>query len=188
MLGVLGGTALALLAGDRDRAPRDGADRSPDGCRGGDRTHARPVDPPAGPAAEDEVAELSRTLQSMLHELDAARGESEASLARQRRFVADASHELRTPLTSVLANLEILSESLHGEQAEAAEAALRSSQRMRRLVSDLLLLARSETPARPQTEPAGWTRSRRGRRRARAGRRRPRDLRAPPAGHCSRQR
>ena len=89
----------------------------------------------------------------MLHELDTARGESEASLARQRRFVADASHELRTPLTSVLANLEILAESLHGEQAEAAYSALRSSQRMRRLVSDLLLLARSETTRETATEP-----------------------------------
>ncbi len=65
-------------------------------------------------------------------------------LARQRRFVADASHELRTPLTSVLANLELLAESLQGEQGEAASSALRSSQRMRRLVADLLLLARTD--------------------------------------------
>ncbi len=41
-------------------------------------------------------------------------------LVRQRRFVADASHELRTPLTSVLVNLELLAESLHGDQGEAA--------------------------------------------------------------------
>jgi signal transduction histidine kinase len=80
----------------------------------------------------------------MLRELDAARGETEAMLARQRRFVADASHELRTPLTSVLANLELLAESLHGDEGEAARSALRSSQRMRRLVADLLLLARTD--------------------------------------------
>jgi signal transduction histidine kinase len=65
-------------------------------------------------------------------------------LARQRRFVADASHELRTPLTSVLANLELLAEELEGEQAETAQAALRSTRRMRRLVGDLLLLARAD--------------------------------------------
>jgi signal transduction histidine kinase len=96
------------------------------------------------PHAEDEVAELSHTLEGMLRELDAARGETELMLARQRRFVADASHELRTPLTSVLANLELLAESLDGEQGEAARSALRSSQRMRRLVADLLLLARTD--------------------------------------------
>jgi signal transduction histidine kinase len=96
------------------------------------------------PQADDEVAELARMLEAMLRELDAARAESESMLARQRQFVADASHELRTPLTSVLANLEPLADSLHGDQGEAARAALRSSQRMRRLVADLLLLARSD--------------------------------------------
>jgi signal transduction histidine kinase len=80
----------------------------------------------------------------MLHELDSAHAETEAMLERQRRFVADASHELRTPLTSVLANLELLAEALHGEEADAARSALRSSQRMRRLVADLLLLARAD--------------------------------------------
>ena len=49
---------------------------------------------------------------------------AEAMLIRQREFVADASHELRTPLTSVLANLELLAEELHGEQADSAQAAL----------------------------------------------------------------
>jgi two-component system, OmpR family, sensor kinase len=102
------------------------------------------------PPADDEVAELSRTLQGMLRELDAARSETEATLDRQRRFVADASHELRTPLTSVLANLELLADTLHGEQGEAARSALRSSQRMRRLVADLLLLARHDSGHRTE--------------------------------------
>ena len=63
---------------------------------------------------------------------------------RQREFVADASHELRTPLTSVLANLELLADELEGEQADSAKSALRSTRRMRRLVADLLLLARAD--------------------------------------------
>ena len=101
------------------------------------------------PQADDEVAELARTLEGMLRELDAARGETEATLARQRQFVADASHELRTPLTSVLANLELLAESLRRRRGRrGASSALRSSRRMRRLVADLLLLARTDAGAR----------------------------------------
>jgi signal transduction histidine kinase len=117
---------------------------------------ARTRDPSRGvpqPRADDEVAELARTLEGMLHELDAARGEMESVLARQRRFVADASHELRTPLTSVLANLELLAESLHGDEGDAARSALRSSQRMRRLVADLLLLARTDVGRVVKREP-----------------------------------
>ena len=71
----------------------------------------------------------------MLHSLSDARNETEATLERQRAFVADASHELRTPLTSVLANLELLVDSLRGSDREAARSALRSTQRMRRLVA-----------------------------------------------------
>jgi two-component system OmpR family sensor kinase len=117
---------------------------------------ARTRDPSRGvpqPEADDEVSELARTLEGMLHELDAARSETESMLARQRQFVADASHELRTPLTSVLANLELLADSLHGDQGDAARSALRSSRRMRRLVADLLLLARTDVGRAPQRGP-----------------------------------
>jgi signal transduction histidine kinase len=80
----------------------------------------------------------------MLGALEAARADTHEALERQREFVADASHELRTPLTSLLANLELLAEELGGEQADTAQAALRSARRMRRLVGDLLLLARAD--------------------------------------------
>ena len=96
------------------------------------------------PRANDEVSDLANTLEDMLRQLSAARGESEAALQRQRDFVADASHELRTPLTSILANLELLESEVDGEAREMAGSALRSSRRMRRLVADLLLLARAD--------------------------------------------
>jgi signal transduction histidine kinase len=96
------------------------------------------------PDTEDEVAELARTLDEMLQALESSRAEGEAMLVRQRQFVADASHELRTPLTSVLANLELLAEVLEGDRGDAARSALRSTHRMRRLVADLLLLARAD--------------------------------------------
>ncbi len=153
LLGVLAGSGLALLAGTAiaRRAMAPIANLTSTAAE-----IARTRDPSRGvpqPAADDEDAELARTLEGMLRELDAARGETEAMLARQRRFVADASHELRTPLTSVLANLELLAESLHGEQGEAASSALRSSQRMRRLVADLLLLARTDAARVVRREP-----------------------------------
>jgi len=44
----------------------------------------------------------------------------------------------------VLANLELLEEELDGEQRDTASSALRSTRRMRRLVADLLLLARAD--------------------------------------------
>ncbi|HEY7952808.1 MAG TPA: HAMP domain-containing sensor histidine kinase [Solirubrobacteraceae bacterium] len=144
LLGVLAGSGFSLLAGMMiaRRAMAPIAELT-----GAAEQIARTRDPSVHipqPVADDEVAELARTLESMLHELDVAHAETEAMLVRQRRFVADASHELRTPLTSVLANLELLADSLHGEQGEAASSALRSSQRMRRLVADLLLLARTD--------------------------------------------
>ncbi len=160
-LGVLGGTVLAFLAGfavaRRAMRPIAGLTRAA-------REVARTRDPSRRlphPAANDEVAELAGTLEEMLGALDAAREETEASLERQREFVADASHELRTPLTSILANLEMLESELarvDGPRdpraaAEIAGSALRSSRRMRRLVGDLLLLARADAgrqaPRRP---------------------------------------
>ncbi|HEY7831141.1 MAG TPA: HAMP domain-containing sensor histidine kinase [Solirubrobacteraceae bacterium] len=144
LFGILAGSGFALLAGmmiaRRAMAPIAELTSAAEQIA---RTRDPSLTVPQ-PKADDEVAELARTLESMLHELDVAHAETEAMLVRQRRFVADASHELRTPLTSVLANLELLADSLHGDQGEAASSALRSSRRMRRLVADLLLLARTD--------------------------------------------
>ena len=153
LLGVLGGTVLALLAGlfvsERAMSPIKELTAAAREIR---RTRDPRLRLPH-PEAEDEIAELAHTLEGMLAALDAAQSDTQAMLDRQREFVADASHELRTPLTSVLANLDLLAEELDGEQSETAEAALRSTRRMRRLVGDLLLLARAdarrENPRRP---------------------------------------
>ena len=142
--GVVGGAGLALLAGlmIAGRAMQPITELTATARR---IEHTRDPDEGIPPQeADDEVAELARTLDGMLRALGAARDEQDAMLQRQREFVADASHELRTPLTSVLANLEFLAETVDGEQADAAVSALRSSKRMRRLVQDLLLLARAD--------------------------------------------
>jgi signal transduction histidine kinase len=153
IIGVLSGAGLALLAGlmvaRRAMAPIAALTAT-----------ARKIEQTGDTAqqipsveADDEVAELARTLSGMLQALDASRAETEGALARQREFVADASHELRTPLTSVLANLELLAESLDGDQQDAAHSALRSSRRMRRLVADLLLLARHDAARKAPHTP-----------------------------------
>jgi signal transduction histidine kinase len=153
VFGVLGGSVLALLAGlalaRRAISPIAQLTETA-------KTIARTRDPSIQipkPTADDEVADLARTLEEMLMALGQSRTETEAALDRQRRFVADASHELRTPLTSILANLELLAADLEGENAEIAGSALRSSRRMRRLVADLLLLARADAGRVARREP-----------------------------------
>ena len=150
--GVLVGTALALLAG---LAVAGRAMRPISSLTAAAREVATTRDPSRRlpmPETEDEVAELAQTLDEMLRQLDAAHSETEQMVQVQREFVADASHELRTPLTSIHANLELLQARLDargdeadGEDGEIVAGALGSSKRMRRLVSDLLLLARAGT-------------------------------------------
>ena len=156
-LGVAGGTLLAFLAGmwvaRRAMRPIAGLTRAA-------REVARTRDPDIRlprPEANDEVSDLAATLEDMLRELGAARAETEGALDRQRQFVADASHELRTPLTSILTNLQLLEEELSGEPREIAGSALRSSRRMRRLVADLLLLARADAGRTSPHEPVDLT-------------------------------
>lgn len=147
--GVAGGTMLAALAGlaVAGRAMRPIAALTITA-----REIASTRDPSQRipePERDDEIGELARTLEQMLRQLDASRSETEQMIQAQREFIADASHELRTPLTSILANLELLHEHLSraerdGEQGEIVASALSSSRRMRRLVADLLLLARAD--------------------------------------------
>jgi two-component system OmpR family sensor kinase len=146
--GVLGGTVFAVLAGLAlvSRAMRPIAILTKAA-----REVATTRDPSRRipePTTQDEVGELTRSLQQMLAALDASQADREAAMQKQREFVADASHELRTPLTSVLANLELLEIQLENgggmEEVEIVTSAVRSSQRMSRLVSDLLILARSD--------------------------------------------
>ena len=139
----------------RRGAPRDAPDRRADPGR--PRGRASPATRPSRRCPSRRPTTRSRSWRTpsrrCCSELDAARAETEAALERQREFVADASHELRTPLTSILANLELLEDELgrRGRPRDPAPrpprspgSALRSSKRMRRLVGDLLLLARAD--------------------------------------------
>lgn len=56
---------------------------------------------PIGSLRADELGDLSRAFDTMMHSLASSRN-------RQKYLIADASHELRTPLTSMRTNVELL--------------------------------------------------------------------------------
>lgn len=71
----------------------------------------------------------------------------ENAWAQQRQFIADASHELKTPLTVILANMHILEnhkEDRIDQQLRWIESSNEEALRMKKLVSDMLLLARND--------------------------------------------
>lgn len=84
---------------------------------------------------QDEIAELGHTFNEMLDRLDEA-------FTTQRRLLRDVGHELRTPLAIAAGHLEFVPET--AENREALSVVREEHQRMRRLVDDLLVLARSE--------------------------------------------
>ena len=111
----------------------------------------------------DEVSRLAATFNEMLGQLQAAYAALQsgnerlaAALDSQRRFVADASHELRTPLTTVRGNASLLArfDQLTPEDQRAVVDQIASeSERMTRLVADLLTLARADAGQSLRHEP-----------------------------------
>lgn len=93
------------------------------------------------PPTRDEVSRLAETMNSTLERL-------RASVDRQRAFVSDASHELRSPLAALRAELEIaLAHPDRADWVAVVRAALGDTQRLQRLTTDLLLLARLDAHA-----------------------------------------
>ncbi|WP_406392100.1 ATP-binding protein [Streptomyces sp. NBC_00887] len=91
------------------------------------------------PGSHDEIARLARTTNETLTVL-------EASVDRQRRFVADASHELRSPIASLRTQLEV--GAAHPELLDVP-GAVADTVRLQVLAADLLLLARLDAGERP---------------------------------------
>lgn len=94
---------------------------------------------------DPDVVRLSDALNDMLHQLEDAFAEKDASEDKLRQFVADASHELRTPLSSIrgYSELYLTGAATDPEAVERAMTRIHSeSVRTGTLVQDLLLLAR----------------------------------------------
>ncbi|GIM92524.1 sensor histidine kinase [Paractinoplanes toevensis] len=132
----------------------------------GDLTQRVPDPEENGGEPTTELGRLSRALNAMLAQIEAAfiaRAQSEtaareaaeaarlsesralASEAKMRQFVADASHELRTPLTTIRGFAELYRQGAVADPADVARLVRRiedEASRMGLLVEDLLLLAR----------------------------------------------
>ncbi|WP_055489243.1 cell wall metabolism sensor histidine kinase WalK [Streptomyces sp. TP-A0356] len=99
------------------------------------------------PPADDALGRLARTLNDLLARLD-------VSAQRQRQFVADAAHELRSPLSSLHTQLEVAVR--HPGSADwraRGPALIEESERLSRLVDDLVRLARLDARPRLRKRP-----------------------------------
>jgi signal transduction histidine kinase len=111
--------ANAMASGDYDRAMRLASVR----------------------ATNDEIGELANAFQTMASNVSRAQ-------QAQRDLVANVSHELKTPLTSIQGFSQAMIDGTvtdDGEYRELAEIIEQESQRMRRLVEQMLELSRLES-------------------------------------------
>ncbi|MCM2411083.1 HAMP domain-containing sensor histidine kinase [Streptomyces sp. RKAG290] len=146
--GTAAGLVLLAAAGlwilRRGLRPLESMARDADAIAAGHHDHR------VGPADEDsEVGRLGLALNTMLD------GQEDAH-ARLRRFVADASHELRTPVTAVLGYADLHHQGVLGDagRRERVMAGItHEALRMRRLVDDLLTLARLDSAPGPRRAP-----------------------------------
>jgi two-component system, OmpR family, sensor kinase len=101
-----------------------------------------------GAQQADEVGELAVAFNEMLQAL-------EHNHQALQRFLGDASHQLRTPLTTIRASIDLAGRSdlPLGERAAILADARDEAERMARLVTDLLSLARAEAGARLEFVP-----------------------------------
>lgn len=88
---------------------------------------------------DDEVGRLANTFDQMLARLD-------ESFRAQQRFVSDASHELRTPLAIIRGEVEVTLDRLREplDYIKSLQSIGEETERMDRLVTNLLWLARSD--------------------------------------------
>jgi signal transduction histidine kinase len=95
------------------------------------------MSPRLSPQGNDDISDLTRTVNSMLDRL-------EGSVDVQRQLLDDVRHELKTPITIVRGHLELMDPSDSADVAATREIGIAELDRMTRLVDDIDLLATVE--------------------------------------------
>ncbi|MDN3247556.1 MULTISPECIES: HAMP domain-containing sensor histidine kinase [unclassified Streptomyces] len=101
-------------------------------------------------ASHTEVGRLTDCLNQMLARIDTAFQARAAAEARTRRFFADAGHELRTPLVGIKGYTDLYRMGALPSRADVDQTMTRiaaESERLTRLVEEMLLLARIDEDA-----------------------------------------
>lgn len=95
---------------------------------------------------KDEIYTLANTFDRMFDRL-------ENSFESEKQFTSDVSHELRTPIAVIISQCEYALESAESEQEllGALKVIMGQSQKMSRLIAQLLFLSRSDRKTQPLT-------------------------------------
>ncbi len=90
-------------------------------------------------SGNDEFHSLANTFDEMLDEI-------EKVVEREQQFTSDASHELRTPVAVIMSECEYMMNYANtvDEMKESAESIQKQSERMSRLISELLSISRMD--------------------------------------------
>ncbi len=148
---VLAGLAIWLLVRQAMRPLERLATTAADIAAAQD--HSRRLSPQGPP---DEIDRLAHTINGMLQALEDAYQQVQKVNDLQRHFLIDVSHELRAPLTIMLSSLDLIRRVGATDpdfQAHSLERMHVEAERMARMVTQLLILARSDAAVAAAHEP-----------------------------------
>ena len=155
-IGFAAAVAISLILAGTLLSPIRRMTHASESMADGDFTQKIPVE------SEDEIGTLSKTFNTMASQLETTLNELKNAERLRREFVANVSHELRTPLTSIRTYAETLGDSPDLPDATRSEflnVILNESDRMGKIVSDLLDLSRLDAGGGIKLEPFSLERS-----------------------------